>query len=64
MPQAQSNVQVDGEMPVQRAPKPGPLVEDTTVVGGTDANGNAQIKPKPVAGQVTESGFEPTDPRE
>ena len=44
--------------------KPGPLVEDTTVVGGTDADGNAVIKPKPVSGAVTEEGFEPTDPQE
>ena len=44
--------------------KSGPLVEDTTVVGGTDDDGNAVIKPKPVGGLVTEDGFEPTDPQE
>lgn len=44
--------------------KPGPLVEDTSVVGGRDADGNPVIKTKPVDGVVTEDGFEPTDPQE
>lgn len=44
--------------------KTGPIVEDVTVTGGLDKDGNAVIKPKPVSGAVTEDGFEPTDPQE
>ena len=45
-------------------PVPGPLVEDTSVVGGRDATTGAPvIKPKKPGGGADES-VKPTDPRE
>lgn len=45
-------------------PKPGIIVEDETMVGGTDAETGADvIKPKTTDGRADES-VRPTDPRE
>jgi len=43
--------------------KPGPIVEDESVVGGTDEHGAPVIVPKRVDGTVQEN-VSPTDPRE
>ena len=44
-------------------PKPGPLVEDDSVVGGFDADGAPVIRAKTPDGKADES-VKPTDPRE
>ncbi len=44
-------------------PKRGMLVEDSTVVGGTDQDGATTISPKTVEGAANES-VTPTDARE
>jgi hypothetical protein len=48
------------------APRFGPLVEDTTVVGGVDVRtGQAVIKPKSVdPTKKVDENFKATDPRE
>lgn len=44
--------------------KPGPLVEDSTVVGGTDeSTGESKVVPKTTDGKAP-SGVKPTDDRE
>ena len=49
---------------IDGAAKPGPLVEDSTMVGGTDkATGAPVIKPKTPGGGA-DSTMESTDPRE
>lgn len=51
-------------MPEDEKPKAGPLVEDTSVVGGTDKETGAPvIKPKTPDGKCDES-MTPTDRRE
>lgn len=48
----------------KKKPEPGPLVEDTSVVGGTDKETGAPvIKPKTPDGKCDES-VDPTDKRE
>ena len=50
--------------PKPTKPVPGPLVEDTGVVGGRDAKTGAPvIKPKTASGKADES-VKPTDSRE
>ena len=49
---------------VVKQPVRGPIVEDTSVVGGTDAKTGAPvIRPKTPEGKADES-MRPTDPRE
>jgi hypothetical protein len=48
----------------KKKPKPGPIVEDTSVTGGHDATTGAPvIKPKGADGKADES-VKPTDSRE
>lgn len=50
--------------PAKISTKPGPIVEDTSVVGGVDAKTGAPVvRPKTPDGRADES-TKPTDPRE
>lgn len=57
----EGSVNAEAESSAAGNKRPGPLVEDSSVAGGLDAQGRPVIKPKNIDGKIAEDA---TDPRE